>query len=96
MVVDRFGSEGCAFFSTLDQGFGARAMPYICQRMAYTVYRVKKPIAVEACPAAGWFGEPGGAPQFKATQSVAALIETGAIEPDLAATLRAGSPCAGR
>jgi hypothetical protein len=94
MVIDRFGSEGGNFFSTPDQSFGARAMPYICPRMAYTVYRVKKTLAAEACPAVGWFGEPGGAPQFKTAQNVAALIVAGMIEPDLAATIRAGSPCA--
>lgn len=94
MVIDRFGAEGGSFFSTPDQTFAARAMPYVCPRMAYTVYRLKKPLPVESCPAIGWFGEPGGALQFKSAQTAAALIEAGIIEADLAATIRAGSPCA--
>lgn len=96
MVVDRFGSEGGNFLSTPDQGFGARAMPYVCQRMAYTVYRVKQPVTAQACPAAAWFGEPGGAPQFKTAENVAALLRDGVLEADLAATQRAGAVCAGR
>ena len=95
MVIDRFGSEGGNFFSAPDQSFAARAMPYICPRMAYTVYRVKQPIPAQACPAAPWFGEPGGAPQFKTAQNVAGLLAAGIIEADPAATLRAGAVCRG-
>ena len=95
MVIDRFGAEGGSFFSAPDQSFAARAMPYICPRMAYTVYRVKQPIPAQACPAAPWFGEPGGAPQFKTPHTVAALLAAGSIEADPAATLRAGAVCRG-
>lgn len=93
MVVDRFGAEGGRFLSTPDESFGARAMPYVCKRMAYTVYRLKKPVAAEACRAAAWFDQPGGAVQFKVGKPISALLADGVMEADWAATLRAGDVC---
>ena len=47
----------------------------------------------QQCRAAAWFGQPGGALQFKTAKSVAALVAEGALEADLPATLRAGDVC---
>src|SRR5271157_2905199 len=39
-LIDRFGSEGGSFFSPKGESFDARAVPYVCSQMVYTVYRV--------------------------------------------------------
>jgi hypothetical protein len=64
-MIDRFGSEGVTFFSPKDESYRSRAVPYICTRMDYWVYRVVKPVAVKSCKAAPWFDEPGGAIQVQ-------------------------------
>ncbi|GEM_PF-1689018 len=79
-LIDRFGSEGGSFFSPQGQAFAARALPYVCSQMAYTVYRVKQPISVQRCAAAPWFGEPGGATQYKTAEPAQKLREAGMIE----------------
>jgi len=79
-LIDRFGSEGGSFFSPKGESFEARAVPYICSRMDYRVYRVLKPISVKACKAAPWFDEPGGAIQVQSADPAFKLRETGVIQ----------------
>jgi hypothetical protein len=79
-LIDRFGAETGNFFSPKGESYPGRAVPYICQRMDYRVYRVKTPVHVSACKASSWFGEPGGATQYKTAGAAADLRKTGAIE----------------
>ena len=79
-LIDRFGSEGGSFFSPKGESFAARAVPYVCSQLAYTIYRVTKPLHVSACKAAPWFDEPGGAMQFQTDQPAYKLREGGMIE----------------
>jgi hypothetical protein len=97
-VIDRFGSEGGSFFSPKGESFDARAVPYVCSKMVYTVYRVDKPLHVMDCKAAAWFDEPGGAVQFQTDDPAYKLRASGAIEvvpSDSAGTASAASPCKG-
>jgi len=95
-LIDRFGSENGQFFSPKGEPYAARAVPYVCERMAYTVYRVVKPLAVKACMAAPWFGEPGGATQYQSADPAARLREAGLIEVvdgGAGGTTTTASPC---
>ena len=78
-LIDRFGSEGGNYFSPRGESFGSRALPYVCERTAYTVYRVEKPLPVKVCKAAAWFDEPGGAEQYQTDQPAYQLKQTGVI-----------------
>ncbi len=79
-LIDRFGSEGGSFFSPVGQPFANRALPYICSQMVYTTYRVKQAMNVQSCAAAPWFGEPGGAVQYKTAEPAYKLLASGMIE----------------
>jgi hypothetical protein len=79
-VIDRFGNENGLFFSPAGQGYHARAVPYVCARMDYRVYRVIKPLPIKRCIAAAWFGEPGGAVQLETTEPASQLRSEGALE----------------
>ena len=97
-LIDRFGSEGGSFFSPVGQSFAARALPYVCAQMAYTTYRVKQTINVHRCAAAPWFGEPGGAIQYKTAEPAYKLLASGMIEVaklDPTSDGKPVSPCGG-
>jgi Tuberculosis necrotizing toxin len=97
-LIDRFGSEGGIFFSPKGESFDARAVPYVCSKMVYTVYRVDKPLHVMDCKAAPWFDEPGGATQFQTDDPAFKLRESGSTEVvpgDSAGNSSAASPCKG-
>lgn len=78
-MIDRFGSESGNFFSPAGESFAARAVPYVCRQMEYRVYVVDKPLPVQTCQAAPWFGEPGGATQFQTARPAKDLLADGAI-----------------
>lgn len=95
-LIDRFGSEGGTFFSPRGESYAARAVPYVCSKMAYTVYRVDRPLPVQACRAAPWFDEPGGATQYKTDAPAYKLREAGTIEVatgDSSGNGKPASPC---
>ena len=79
-LIDRFGSEGGTFFSPKGETFDSRALPYVCTKMAYTVYRVIKPIHVQEGKAAPWFNEPGGAKQYETDEPAFKLRESGSLQ----------------
>jgi Tuberculosis necrotizing toxin len=79
-VIDRFGSEGGAFFSPKGESYRSRAVPYVCTQMDYRVYRVVKPFAVKSCKAAPWFGEPGGAIQVQTAEPAYKMVADGEIK----------------
>jgi hypothetical protein len=95
-LIDRFGSENGTFFSPKGESFDARALPYVCSQMVYTVYRVTKPLHVATCQAAPWFDAPGGATQFETDDPAFKLREGGAIEVvpnDTDGNAKPVSPC---
>ncbi|MEJ0018931.1 MAG: TNT domain-containing protein [Acetobacteraceae bacterium] len=95
-LIDRFGSEGGHYFSPKGESFAARALPYVCSQMVFTVYRVAKPLPVTTCKTAPWFGEPGGATQYQTAEPAFKLRETGSIEVatgDGAGNDEPASPC---
>jgi hypothetical protein len=97
-LIDRFGSEGGSFFSPKGESYPSRAVPYVCGKMVYTVYKVDKPVHVMACKAAPWFDEPGGATQYKTDDPAYKLRAAGAIEVvpgDSGGNAGAASPCKG-
>ena len=97
-LIDRFGNETGNFFSPKGESFDARALPYVCTRMAYTVYRVTQAIHVQEGKAAPWFGEPGGAEQYETDQPASKLRETGALQAvpgDDSGTGKPAAPCGG-
>jgi hypothetical protein len=97
-LIDRFGSEGGTFFSPRGESFDSRAVPYVCSKMAYTVYRVDKPLHVMDCKAAAWFDEPGGAEQYQTDDPAYKLRQSGAIEVvpgDNSGNAGATTPCKG-
>jgi hypothetical protein len=79
-MLDRFGSEGGRFFSPKGESYDARALPYACNTIVYTIYRVTRPIHVAAGKAAPWFDEPGGATQYETDETAFKLREAGALE----------------
>ncbi len=79
-TIDRFGDDNGSFFSPRGEAYATRAVPYVCRQMDYTVYRVAKPIAVQTCAAAPWFGEPGGATQYRTAEPAARLVAAGQLE----------------
>jgi hypothetical protein len=97
-MIDRFGSENGTFFSPQGEGFDARALPYVCTMMAYTVYRVALPVHVLAGKAAPWFGEPGGAEQYETDAPAFKLRESGSLQVvtgDSGGTGKPAAPCGG-
>jgi hypothetical protein len=95
-LIDRFGSENGSFFSPKGEPYDDRSVPYVCSKMAYTVYRVDKPLQVKGCKAAPWFDEPGGAEQFQTAEPASKLRASGAIEVvtgDGTGNASAASPC---
>jgi hypothetical protein len=77
--VDRYGRDTGKFFATPGTSYEARALPYNPAGQAYTVFVVLKPLPVEECKIAAWFGEPGGGMQFKTDESAAQLIADGTL-----------------
>jgi hypothetical protein len=90
-LIDRFGNEYGSYFSPKGASFAARALPYVCAQTQYTVYRVTRPLHVATCKAVAWFGEPGGATQYKTDAPALKLRESGAIQPQPVDA--GGSPC---
>jgi hypothetical protein len=90
LLLDRFGSPSGRFFSPKNAGYAARALPYSCDKLAYTTYRVKAPLVVWIGRAAPWFDESGGATQFQTDATAAQLVADATIEPVPGAS---GAPC---
>jgi hypothetical protein len=80
LLIDRFGGDAGHFFSPKGASYGARALPYICEKLRYTVYRMMRPLFVWAAKAAPWFDEPGGATQFETDAPASLLIADHVIE----------------
>jgi hypothetical protein len=81
MLLDRFGGDGGNFLSPKGAPFAKRALPTVCEQLAYKVYRVGAPLLVWTGMAAKWFDEPGGATQFETDAPVYLLISDHVLEP---------------
>lgn len=79
-LLDRFGSQNGRFFSPRGARYPARALPYECRTLAYTEYRVVRPLPAWGGKAATWFNEPGGAMQFETDAPAASLEADGTLE----------------
>jgi hypothetical protein len=77
--LDRYGSEFGRFFANPGVSWDARALPYDKARMPYTVYVVQKPLTVETCAIAPWFGAPGLGVQYKTTDNAKTMLESGVL-----------------
>lgn len=77
LVIDRFGSAKGRFVSPAGESIEARALAPDTDKTAsnYHRYQVKGDINVESGTATPWFGEPGGAVQYKLSNSVENLIK---------------------
>ncbi|HLO96516.1 MAG TPA: glycohydrolase toxin TNT-related protein, partial [Burkholderiaceae bacterium] len=63
-VLDRYGNEGGSFLSPQGTPFEMRALPPSSVSDIYNVYKIKKPLPVEAGKIAPAFDQPGGGTQY--------------------------------
>jgi hypothetical protein len=77
--IDRYGSDFGRFFATPAVSWDARALPYDKTKMVYSVFVVQKPLEVEACAIAPWFGAPGLGVQFKTLDNVQTMLGAGVL-----------------
>lgn len=76
-VIDRYGGERGRFFSPEGAPFETRALPNDPAQTPYARYEVVKPLPVQSGEALPWFGEPGGATQYKTELTVRQLLDQG-------------------
>ena len=81
VLIDRFGDDKGRFFSLKGAFYRGRALPYVCEKMAYTAYRVALPLLAWSGKAVGWFDEPGGATQLQTDAPAKRLVDDHVIEP---------------
>jgi Tuberculosis necrotizing toxin len=74
-VVDRYGGPTGTYTSPKGASYGSRALPYDKSQMPYKQYEVLRPVPVEAGKAAPWFGEAGGATQYKTGMTIQELLD---------------------
>jgi len=77
--IDRYGRDTGSYFAVPGTPYEARSLPYNPALQPYAVYVVVKPLPVQQCKIAAWFGEPGGGEQFKAAEPAVQLISEGVI-----------------
>jgi hypothetical protein len=81
--IDRYGDESGRYFASPGVPFAARALPFDEANTPCTVYVLQKPLTVEACPIAAWFGVPGGGIQYRTAKPVSKLRRDGVLFPKL-------------
>jgi uncharacterized Zn-binding protein involved in type VI secretion len=77
--IDRFGHEGGTYLSPEGTPFPERALAPKSVNDDYHVYKVVKPLDVEAGGIAPAFDQPGGGVQYKTSKKVAELLKEGYI-----------------
>jgi hypothetical protein len=80
VMIDRFGNDNGRFFSPKGASYRGRALPYVCEALAYTTFRITQPLLAWSGKAAAWFGEPGGATQLQTDATAAQLVADHVIE----------------
>lgn len=78
-LIDRFGYSYGSFASPAGTSAAMRDLPPGALNSPYNAYQVAEPIEVLSGKAAPWFGQPGLGIQYKFSQSIADLIESGAL-----------------
>jgi RHS repeat-associated protein len=79
-LIDRYGGEGGSFASPVGTPFEARSLPAYSAVEPLNTYRVIKPLAVDAGPAAPCFGQPGMGLQYDLPMSVGDAVKKGYLE----------------
>jgi len=80
VLIDRFGNDYGRFFSPKGASYAGRALPYVCEKLVYSVFRVTLPVLAWTGKAAAWFGEPGGATQLQTDAPAAQLVADHVVE----------------
>lgn len=80
MLIDRFGTPRGTFVAPRGTPVPMRALPPGVADAPYNVYRVVKPIDVQAGRTAPCFGQLGGGTQYELPSRVADLIKSGHLE----------------
>ena len=85
-MIDRYSfnppkADSGHFFGELGASFDSRALPpqNLDTHTLYE-YRGARPLPVESGPAAPWFGQTGGAVQYRTQMSTQELIRLGYLE----------------
>lgn len=79
-IVDRYGGSSGTFLAPEATPFAMRSLPASSATKPLNVYKVLKPIEVDAGKVAPWFGQPGGGMQYDLPKTVQELIESGHLE----------------
>lgn len=79
-IVDRYGLDRGSFVAPAGTPFEARALAPASAGAPYNVFRVVKPIEVDAGVAAPWFDQPGLGTQYELPARVSDLLKSGHIE----------------
>lgn len=77
--IDRYGSQGGRYTSPAGTPYGERSLPPGSAGKPYSVYRIERPVTVQAGRVAPYYGERGGGTQFYMPTSMANLVSTGAV-----------------
>lgn len=77
--IDRFGSQGGRYTSPVGTPYSARALPPGSNGKPYSVYRIERPVTVQAGRVLPFYGEAGGGTQYYMPTSMANLVSTGAV-----------------
>jgi hypothetical protein len=76
-VVERIGDEDGRMLTPRDVLFGDRSLPPSYRERGFRRYRVLRRLPVWRSVSAPWFGQPGGAPRYRATHPVSDLVGLG-------------------
>lgn len=79
IVIDRFGNEYGKYVAPEGASYTSRSLAPGTDLGPYHRYKVVEPITVEQGVVAPWFGEEGGAIQYKLPKSITELIAEGKI-----------------
>lgn len=79
-LVDRFGNDDTPYFAPLGTPYAMRSLPPCVLGLPYSVWRVLKPLEVEAGPIAPGFLQPGLGTQYIAKDNATNLAGAKMIE----------------
>ncbi|KAJ1323755.1 glycohydrolase toxin TNT-related protein [Microdochium nivale] len=79
-LVDRFGNDDTPYFAPLGTPYAMRSLPPCVLGLPYSVWRVLKPLEVEAGPIAPGFLQPGLGTQYIAKDNATNLADAKMIE----------------
>jgi hypothetical protein len=77
--VDRYGYEGGTFVSPEGTPYEMRSLPSGSDLKPYYIYKVVKPVEVDAGPIRPWFEQPGLGIQYEFSKSIKELLKLGIL-----------------